>query len=145
MTEKLIENITINEHKDEKLPKDFYVKLRNSPDMEEKIDYIYATLKRQRRVWYFKLMLRLLLIAWVVYFMIYLPQETKGQISQKFQEILSQKVSQISQPIIDQTLQNIEKSQESQEVIDATLQNERVNQLLEKYKNAQAASGAVQE
>jgi hypothetical protein len=70
--------------------------------------------------------------------MIYLPPETKGQISQKFQEILSQKVSQISQPIIDQTLQNIEKSQESQEVIDATLQNERVNQLLEKYKNSQA-------
>jgi hypothetical protein len=50
MTEKIIENITINEHKDEKLPKDFYVKLRNSPDMEEKIDYIYATLKRQRRL-----------------------------------------------------------------------------------------------
>ena len=71
-----IENI-LHPVEEKKLQKDFYVKLRNSPDTNEKIDYIYATLKRQQRWKYIRMALRILLILAVGYFIIYLPPETK--------------------------------------------------------------------
>lgn len=118
-----------------KMQKDFYVKLRNTPDTEEKIDYIYKTLKRQRRFAFVKIFFRILLIVLVLYVLFYMPPETKGKMLQQFQDILVERISKISQPIVDESLKNMTE-QSSQENIDVLLENKRIHELMDQYKNA---------
>lgn len=118
-----------------KMQKDFYVKLRNTPDTEEKIDYIYKTLKRQRRLLFVKIFFRILLISFVLYVLFYMPPETKGKMLQQFQDILVERISKISQPIVDESLKNMTE-QSSQENIDVLLENKRIHELMDQYKNA---------
>lgn len=117
-----------------KMQKDFYVKLRNTPDTEEKIDYIYKTLKRQRRFAFVKIFFRILLIVLVLYVLFYMPPETKGKMLQQFQDILVERISKISQPIVDESLKNMTE-QSSQENIDVLLENKRIHELMDQYKN----------
>ena len=117
-----------------KMQKDFYVKLRNTPDTEEKIDYIYKILKRQRRFAFVKIFFRILLITLVLYVIFYMPPETKGKMLQQFQQILVERISKISQPIVDESLKNMTE-QSSQENIDVLLENKRIHELMDQYKN----------
>lgn len=123
-----------NSNQENSLPKDFYVKLRNTPDMEEKIDYIYAALKSQKRMRYFWLLLKILFFVSIIYFLIYMPPEVKWDLGKKVQDVFTQKIVEISQPIIQETLKNTQWWVMNQENIDATLENPRVNELLEKFK-----------
>jgi hypothetical protein len=71
-------------------------KLLEEPSLEEKIDYIYKTLKYQRRTYYIKITFKIILVLILLYSVfIYipsLPKKTVEALKTQTQEIISKNI-----------------------------------------------------
>lgn len=102
------ENFDINDIKD--------IKISWNPSLEEKIDYIYKSLKAQKRnayiKWFFKILIFWLLVFFLFYFLPNLPQEKKDFYTEKFTNIVSKRLSEFITPIVKDVTWDVVKDME---------------------------------
>lgn len=102
------ENFDINDIKD--------IKISWNPSLEEKIDYIYKSLKAQKRNAYIKAFLKVLVFWLLVFFLFYflpnLPQEKKDFYTEKFTNIVSERLSEFITPIVKDVTWDVVKDME---------------------------------
>lgn len=102
------ENFDINDIKD--------IKISWNPSLEEKIDYIYKSLKAQKRnayiKWFFKILIFWLLVFFLFYFLPNLPQEKKDFYTEKFTNIVSERLSEFITPIVKDVTWDVVKDME---------------------------------
>lgn len=90
------------------------IKISWNPSLEEKIDYIYKTLKtdkRNRRIKTFIKVLLLIVLVYGVY--IYLPSlatDKKDEYKEKFTNFLSKNISELVWPIVQNVVQDTVKN-----------------------------------
>lgn len=111
-----------------------WVRIGNGPTLEEKIDYIYAHLKAQKRNSRIKLFLKIFVIIAIYYFvvMIYptIPKEKIEGIKSDVSKMISTQVSSLAKPIIEDITKDMVKDMwaETTEV-----SSSKVDELLKKY------------
>lgn len=111
-----------------------WVRIGNGPTLEEKIDYIYAHLKAQKRNARIKLFLKIFIVIAIYYFvvMIYptIPQEKIEGVKSDISKMISTQVSSLAKPIIEDITKDMVKDMwtETTEVSPS-----KVDELLKKY------------
>lgn len=99
------------------------IQIRKEPTINEKIDFIYKTLKTQQRNNRIKLTLKMLIFLWILYFVfIYVPQMTQSKIDElksNITSIISEQISSFARPIIKDLTQDFmeEKTQNVKESV----------------------------
>lgn len=81
--------------------------------LEEKVDYIYKTLKAQKRNSRIKFVLKLIVFFGLIYFIFFyipsLPEEKVDKIKNQIQTFVSEKISTIIMPIVKDLTKNMLK------------------------------------
>jgi competence protein ComGC len=80
------------------------IKIGWSPSLEEKIDYIYKTMKYERRMKTFKWVIKLLIFLWILYLLfIYIPSLPKEKIEsyqEKVSNFMKERVTKFITPMV---------------------------------------------
>lgn len=89
------------------------IRIWDGPTLDEKIDYIYKTLKAQKRNGWIKLVLKLSIVWALVYFFYFylpsLPQEKTNALKTEIQTIISKKISETVTPMVKTLTQDLLK------------------------------------
>lgn len=84
--------------------------IRKEPTINEKIDFIYRTLKTQQRNNRIKLSIKITIFLWILYVIfIYIPQMTQTKIDElksNISSIISEQISSFAKPIIEDLTQD---------------------------------------
>lgn len=84
--------------------------IRKEPTINEKIDFIYRTLKAQQRNNRIKLSIKITIFLWILYVIfIYIPQMTQTKIDElksNISSIISEQISSFAKPIIEDLTQD---------------------------------------
>lgn len=90
------------------------IKISSTPSFEEKIDYIYNSLKadkRNKRIKNFiKIIVLLILVYWVYFYLPSLAAEKKDEYKQKVTTFLSKNISEFIWPIVQNVVQDTVKN-----------------------------------
>lgn len=108
------------------------ISIRKEPTINEKIDFIYRTLKTQQRNYRIKLGIKLVIFLWLLYVIfIYIPQMTQHKIDEfkgNISTVISEQVSSFAKPIIkDLTQDFMEEQTESIKEKSANLKDKILN------------------
>lgn len=124
-----IENNNLNNFST--LEKTKNIRIWNELTLEEKIDYIYKTLKFQKKLKNFKLFWKLFILIWLIYlFLFYIPsisQQKTDQFKSDINKFIATQVSQIAKPLVEEITKDMVKNISSPN--DATLE-ETANKVL---------------
>lgn len=87
------------------------ISIRKEPTINEKIDFIYRTLKTQQRNYRIKLWIKLIIFLWFLYLIfLYIPQMTQHKIDElkgNISTVISEQVSSFAKPIIKDLTQDL--------------------------------------